>query len=164
MPLASGYLDRMAAEIAALGIGAPLFLMLSNGGLTHIDEAKRIPVRLLESGPAAGALAAAVLGARSGATDLLAFDMGGTTAKLAVVRDGVPRVAHIGSRRRARSASPRAAACRSASPPWSSSRSAPAAAASPSLDQLGTAEGRAAQRGLGTRAPSAMRAAARSRR
>ncbi|MDB5414165.1 MAG: N-methylhydantoinase [Rubritepida sp.] len=93
-PLASGYLDRMAAEIAALGIGAPLFLMLSNGGLTHIDEAKRIPVRLLESGPAAGALAAAVFGARSGATNLLAFDMGGTTAKLAVVRDGVPRVAH----------------------------------------------------------------------
>lgn len=93
-PLASGYLDRMAAEIAGLGIGAPLFLMLSNGGLTHVEEAKRIPVRLLESGPAAGALAAAVLGARSGARDLLAFDMGGTTAKLAVVRDGVPRVAH----------------------------------------------------------------------
>ncbi|MDB5415520.1 MAG: N-methylhydantoinase, partial [Rubritepida sp.] len=93
-PLAAGYLDRMAAEIAALGIGAPLFLMLSNGGLTHVEEAKRIPVRLLESGPAAGALAAAVLGARSGARDLLAFDMGGTTAKLAVVRDGAPRVAH----------------------------------------------------------------------
>lgn len=93
-PLAVGYLDALAAEIAALGIAAPLFLMLSNGGLTHVEEAKRVPVRLLESGPAAGALAAAVLGGRSGATELLAFDMGGTTAKLAVVKGGVPRVAH----------------------------------------------------------------------
>jgi len=93
-PLAVTYLDRLARDIAALGIAAPLFLMLSNGGLTHVDEAKRVPVRLLESGPAAGALAAAVLGGRSGARDMLAFDMGGTTAKLAVVRDGAPRVAH----------------------------------------------------------------------
>jgi N-methylhydantoinase A len=93
-PLAVTYLDRLARDIAILGIGAPLFLMLSNGGLTHVEEAKRIPVRLLESGPAAGALAGAVFGGRSGATNLLAFDMGGTTAKLAVVRDGAPRIAH----------------------------------------------------------------------
>ena len=93
-PLAVSYLDALAREIVALGVTAPLFLMLSNGGLTHVEEAKRVPVRLLESGPAAGALAAAVFGGRSGARDLLAFDMGGTTAKLAVVRDGVPRVAH----------------------------------------------------------------------
>ena len=93
-PLAVTYLDRLARDIAALGVAAPLFLMLSNGGLTHVEEAKRVPVRLLESGPAAGALAAAVFGGRSGARDLLAFDMGGTTAKLAVVRDGAPRVAH----------------------------------------------------------------------
>ncbi|NDG49365.1 MAG: hydantoinase/oxoprolinase family protein, partial [Rhodospirillales bacterium] len=76
-PLAVTYLDRLARDIAALGIAAPLFLMLSNGGLTHVDEAKRVPVRLLESGPAAGALAAAVLGGRSSARDMLAFDMGG---------------------------------------------------------------------------------------
>jgi N-methylhydantoinase A len=93
-PLAVTYLDRLARDIAALGVTAPLFLMLSNGGLTHVEEAKRVPVRLLESGPAAGALAAAVFGARSGATNLLAFDMGGTTAKLAVVQNGVPRIAH----------------------------------------------------------------------
>jgi N-methylhydantoinase A len=93
-PLAVSYLDALAREITALGVTAPLFLMLSNGGLTHVEDAKRVPVRLLESGPAAGALAAAVFGGRSGARDLLAFDMGGTTAKLAVVRDGVPRVAH----------------------------------------------------------------------
>jgi N-methylhydantoinase A len=93
-PLAVTYLDRLARDIEALGVAAPLFLMLSNGGLTHVEEAKRVPVRLLESGPAAGALAAAVFGGRSGARDLLAFDMGGTTAKLAVVRAGAPRVAH----------------------------------------------------------------------
>ena len=57
--MAQNYLDRLAAQLAATGIGAPLFMMLSNGGLTHIDEAKRVPVQLLESGPAAGALAGA---------------------------------------------------------------------------------------------------------
>jgi N-methylhydantoinase A len=93
-PLADRYLARLAGDLAALGIGAPLFMMLSNGGLTHLDEAKRIPVQLLESGPAAGALAADFFGARSGARDLLAFDMGGTTAKLAMVLEGAPRVVH----------------------------------------------------------------------
>ena len=54
-------------------------MMLSNGGLTHIAEAKRVPVQLLESGPAAGALAGALFGKRSQTDDVLAFDMGGTT-------------------------------------------------------------------------------------
>ena len=60
-PLAESYLDLLASEIAKLGIKAPLFMMLSNGGLTHIAEAKRVPVQLLESGPAAGALAGRVV-------------------------------------------------------------------------------------------------------
>ena len=68
--------------------------MLSNGGLTNIEEAKRTPVQLLESGPAAGALVAAHLGARDGGAHVLAFDMGGTTAKLSVVDDGKPTVAY----------------------------------------------------------------------
>ena len=93
-PLAESYLDRLAAEIAALGIKAPLFMMLSNGGLTHVAEAKRVPVQLLESGPAAGALAGALFGRRSRVDDVLAFDMGGTTAKLAVVEDGEPLIAY----------------------------------------------------------------------
>jgi N-methylhydantoinase A len=58
-PLAERYLDRLAAKLNAAGIAAPLFMMLSNGGLTHVAEAKRVPIQLLESGPAAGALAAA---------------------------------------------------------------------------------------------------------
>ena len=69
-------------------------LMLSNGGLTHIAEAKRSPVQLLESGPAAGALVAAHFGRQDGGAHVLAFDMGGTTAKLSVVDDGKPKIAH----------------------------------------------------------------------
>ncbi|ETF01252.1 methylhydantoinase [Advenella kashmirensis W13003] len=93
-PLADGYLDRMTEQLAVLGIEAPLFMMLSNGGLTHVDEAKRVPIQLLESGPAAGALAGAFFGERSGFQDILAFDMGGTTAKLAVVNKGTPLITH----------------------------------------------------------------------
>ncbi|MBM3344437.1 MAG: hydantoinase/oxoprolinase family protein [Betaproteobacteria bacterium] len=93
-PLADSYLDLMSSEIAKLGIEAPLFMMLSNGGLTHIDEAKRVPIQLLESGPAAGALAGSTFGLRSKARDVLAFDMGGTTAKLAIVENGEPLIAY----------------------------------------------------------------------
>jgi len=93
-PLAESYLDLMSGEIAKLGIRAPLFMMLSNGGLTHIDEAKRVPIQLLESGPAAGALAGSTFGLRSKARDVLAFDMGGTTAKLAIVENGAPLIAY----------------------------------------------------------------------
>ncbi len=93
-PLADQYLATMGREIAALGIGSPLFMMLSSGGLTHVDEAKRVPIQLLESGPAAGALAGSYFGTRAGTPDVLAFDMGGTTAKLAIVMAGEPMIAH----------------------------------------------------------------------
>ena len=111
------YLDVWRPRCAALGIPGGLFLMLSNGGLTHVAEAKRAPVQLLESGPAAGALAGAWFGRNAGLDRVLAFDMGGTTAKLALVDDGEPLVAW-GSRRRGRSASCAAADCRSRSPRW----------------------------------------------
>jgi len=91
-PLAGRYLDHMAAQLEALGIKAPLLLMLSHGGMTHLEEAKRTPVQLLESGPAAGALAAAHFG--GDCRNLLAFDMGGTTAKLSLIDDGQPLVAY----------------------------------------------------------------------
>ena len=90
-PLAAHYLDGIRDKLGALGVEAPLSLMLSSGGFTHIAEAKAAPVHLLESGPAAGALAAAHLG--KGHKRLLAFDMGGTTAKLCIVDDGIPLVA-----------------------------------------------------------------------
>lgn len=93
-PLAETYLERLAAELRRLGIGGSFFLMLSNGGLTHIEEAKRAPVRLLESGPAAGALAGAYFGASCGVDELIAFDMGGTTAKICLVEKGEPMIAY----------------------------------------------------------------------
>ena len=91
-PLARHYLDHMAAQFAKLGVKAPLLVMLSNGGMTHLEEAKRTPVQLLESGPAAGALAAAHFG--GDCRNLLAFDMGGTTAKLSLIDNGQPLVAY----------------------------------------------------------------------
>ncbi|HEX6442147.1 MAG TPA: hydantoinase/oxoprolinase family protein [Stellaceae bacterium] len=93
-PIAARYLAGLDAELARLRIAAPLLLMLSGGGLTHAAEVNRNPVQMLESGPAAGALAAAFFGARDGVGDLLAFDMGGTTAKLSLVDDGEPLVAY----------------------------------------------------------------------
>jgi N-methylhydantoinase A len=92
-PLAERYLARLEAQLREAGIPGGLFLMLSNGGLTHAAEARRAPVQLLESGPAAGALAGAWFGRKAGLGNVLAFDMGGTTAKLALVDDGEPLVA-----------------------------------------------------------------------
>jgi N-methylhydantoinase A len=92
-PLAEAYLERLEAALRGAGIPGGLFLMLSNGGLTHVAEAKRLPVQLLESGPAAGALAGAWFGRNAGLERVLAFDMGGTTAKLALVDGGEPLVA-----------------------------------------------------------------------
>ncbi len=92
-PLAELYLERLETALRAEGIPGGLFLMLSNGGLTHVAEAKRAPVQLLESGPAAGALAGAWFGRNAGLERVLAFDMGGTTAKLALVDDNEPLVA-----------------------------------------------------------------------
>jgi len=93
-PLAHRYLALMAKRLEGLGIPAPLLLMLSSGGLTHVAEAQRTPVQMLESGPAAGALAGAFFGRSDGNGKLLAFDMGGTTAKLSLVDEGEPLTAY----------------------------------------------------------------------
>ncbi|MCZ6729053.1 MAG: hydantoinase/oxoprolinase family protein, partial [SAR324 cluster bacterium] len=93
-PMAARYLGHLESQIEELHVGAPLLLMLSNGGLTHLEEAKRTPIQLLESGPAAGALAAAWFGGQGGEGNLLAFDMGGTTAKLSLIDKGEPLVAY----------------------------------------------------------------------
>ena len=93
-PLARRYLNTLAEKIGSTGISANFLVMLSNGGLSGVEEAKRTPVQLLESGPAAGALAAAHMGTADGGDNLLAFDMGGTTAKLSVIDDGRPLIAY----------------------------------------------------------------------
>lgn len=90
-PMAQRYLARLGVELAALGMEAPLLLMLSNGGMTHLAEAIRAPVQLLKSSPAAGALAAAHLAGGEEAR-ILAFDMGGTTTKLCVIENGEPEI------------------------------------------------------------------------
>jgi N-methylhydantoinase A len=93
-PLAQRYLERMARGLMGLDIPAPLLLMLSSGGLAHVAEAQRTPVQMLESGPAAGAIAAAFFGRADSGGNLLAFDMGGTTAKLSLVEGGEPVTAY----------------------------------------------------------------------
>jgi len=91
--LVSDYLGELRWRLERLGFGGGLYVMLSSGGIATVDTATRFPIRLLESGPAAGALAAAAHGRASDELDVLSFDMGGTTAKLCVVEDGAPLVA-----------------------------------------------------------------------
>jgi N-methylhydantoinase A len=93
-PLMSRYLDDLRCGLGDMGIDATLRIMLSSGGVTTVEDAKMFPVRLLESGPAAGAIAAAAVARSLGEPDVLSFDMGGTTAKIAVVRRGRPEVTH----------------------------------------------------------------------
>jgi N-methylhydantoinase A len=88
------YLAQLQARLSKIGFAGSFFVMLSSGGVATRETASRFPVRLLESGPAAGALAAASAGVRSGHRDLLSFDMGGTTAKLCVVEKGEPLKTH----------------------------------------------------------------------
>ncbi len=90
----SDYLAQLQARLDQIGFRGSFFVMLSSGGIATRETASRFPVRLLESGPAAGAIAAAEAGMCSGHRDLLSFDMGGTTAKLCVIDDGQPLKTH----------------------------------------------------------------------
>jgi len=89
-PLTERYLQRIKEDLEAGGFKHDLYLMLSSGGITTVDTAARFPVRLTESGPAAGALAAVYYGKLTGNADLVSFDMGGTTAKMCLIRNGEP--------------------------------------------------------------------------
>jgi N-methylhydantoinase A len=91
-PVVSAYLDRLDAVLRSAGFGGHWYVMASSGKILSIETARRYPVQILESGPAAGALAAAEIGARMGTPDLLSFDMGGTTAKASLVAGGRPTV------------------------------------------------------------------------
>ncbi len=87
------YLRALEAELETAGFRGSFLMMQSAGGLAAPETAARFPVRLLESGPAGGVLAAARIAEQAGFSDVLAFDMGGTTAKLSVIEDGAPLVA-----------------------------------------------------------------------
>jgi len=90
----SDYLAQLQERLDGIGFVGSFFVMLSSGGIATRETASRFPVRLLESGPAAGALAAAQAGILAGNRDLLSFDMGGTTAKLCVIENGQPSKTH----------------------------------------------------------------------
>jgi N-methylhydantoinase A len=91
--LAQDYLRQMERHLCEDRIPDRLFIMQSSGGICGVDEACRVPIRLLESGPAAGALAAARFGRAMDRPHLLSFDMGGTTAKACLIEGGEPRIA-----------------------------------------------------------------------
>ncbi|SHE65909.1 N-methylhydantoinase A [Loktanella atrilutea] len=94
-PLIASYLHRLADRLAAEGADCPVFLMHSGGGIMDIATAADFPVRLVESGPAGGAVFAADIAARHGLDRVLSFDMGGTTAKICLIRDQTPKTARV---------------------------------------------------------------------
>ncbi len=91
-PLTDDYLARLEGQLHQLGFDGIINIMISSGRLTTIEEARKTPIQLLESGPAGGTMAAVFLGGLTGQSDLLAFDMGGTTAKASLIRKGQPEI------------------------------------------------------------------------
>ncbi|MCX6519587.1 MAG: hydantoinase/oxoprolinase family protein [Actinobacteria bacterium] len=92
MPVIGPYLDELQKWLAGEGFGGSVLMMLSNGGVVSANDAARAPIRLVESGPAAGALAGSWFAKRLGEDRLLCFDMGGTTAKSCLIVDGEPEL------------------------------------------------------------------------
>jgi N-methylhydantoinase A len=93
-PVAGEHFEDIERALTNLGIDEQLMLMQSNGGVIATATAREYPLRLLESGPAAGAIGAAYVGEQLGLDRLIAFDMGGTTAKVCIIENGTPRVAN----------------------------------------------------------------------
>ena len=91
-PVVERYLERIEQRLAEAGIEAKLLVMQSSGGVFSSKAAARRPVFMVESGPAAGVIAAAYLGSTIDRPDILSFDMGGTTAKVGLIQDGQPLV------------------------------------------------------------------------
>ena len=105
-PMMARYLRRLETGMREMGLKAPIFLMLSGGKLTTIETACRFPIRLVESGPAGGAIFSATIAREAGLERVLSFDMGGTTAKVCLIDDFKPQtsrsfeVARIGRLRK----------------------------------------------------------------
>lgn len=94
-PLMKSYLVRLKGRLAAEGASCPIFLMHSGGGIISLESASEFPVRLVESGPAGGAVFAADIAARHGLKKVLSFDMGGTTAKICLIKNYTPKTARV---------------------------------------------------------------------
>jgi N-methylhydantoinase A len=99
MPVVSSYVAKLSGRLADNGIAAPLLLMKSSGGVIGAERARRMPVETVLSGPAAGAVGAAFIGAAAGFRNLIGIDIGGTSADITLVHDGEPGLTttgHIG--------------------------------------------------------------------
>ena len=94
-PLMKGYLGRLSGRLAAEGANCPIYLMHSGGGIISLGSAAEFPVRLVESGPAGGAVFAANIAAQHGLDKVLSFDMGGTTAKICLIKNRTPKTARV---------------------------------------------------------------------
>ncbi len=91
----AGYLHRLQEGLEKAGLTAPLYLMMSGGGLTTLETAARFPIRLVvESGPAGGAILASRIAHQCKLPEVVSFDMGGTTAKICLLSNGEPERAH----------------------------------------------------------------------
>ena len=94
-PLMKSYLGRLEGRLADEGAICPIFLMHSGGGIISLESAAEFPVRLVESGPAGGAVFAANIAARHGLDKVLSFDMGGTTAKICLIKNQTPKTSRV---------------------------------------------------------------------
>jgi len=94
-PLMKSYLGRLAGRLREQGTDCPIFLMHSGGGIISLENAAEFPVRLVESGPAGGAVFAAHIAGRYDLDKVLSFDMGGTTAKICLIKDQTPKTARV---------------------------------------------------------------------
>ena len=94
-PRMRAYLTRLTEKLAGIGTAAPVFLMHSGGGIISLESASEFPVRLVESGPAGGAIFAAHVAAKYGLDKVLSFDMGGTTAKICLIKEQNPKTARV---------------------------------------------------------------------
>ncbi len=94
-PMMKSYLGRLRGQLREEGAACPIFLMHSGGGIIAIESAAEFPVRLVESGPAGGAVFAAHIAARYGLDKVLSFDMGGTTAKICLIKKQTPKTSRV---------------------------------------------------------------------
>lgn len=92
-PAIKSYLGNLVSSLRRIGVACPVFVMHSGGGIMSVDTASEFPVRLVESGPAGGAIFAADIARRHGLDSVVSFDMGGTTAKICLIENHVPKTA-----------------------------------------------------------------------
>ena len=93
LPLMQTYLKNLGESLKSTGYSAPLLMMMSSGGMTTLETAQNLPIRLVESGPAGGAILSRIISAECGLKEVLSFDMGGTTAKICLISDFRPQSA-----------------------------------------------------------------------